>query len=51
MFSEVNLPQNIKLSIDSEKKVVRLDKFSNIVSFKSKLDKTIEFYSKNTKFI
>ncbi len=48
MYKEINLPQSIKLSTQSNRKVVRVGSVENIVSFKSMIDKTIEFYAQNT---
>jgi len=51
MFSEINLPVELKLDVESNSKVVRVDSLKNIVSFKSQIDKTIGFYSRNTKVL
>jgi MoaA/NifB/PqqE/SkfB family radical SAM enzyme len=51
MFKEINLPINTKLDVESNSKVVRVDSLKNIVSFKSQIDKTIGFYSRNTKVL
>ena len=51
MFKEINLPVELKLDVESNSKVVRVDSLKNIVSFKSQIDKTIGFYSRNTKVL
>jgi len=51
MYKEIDLPQNIKLDVPSYAKVIRVSKANNIVSFKSMMDKSIRFYSKNTKVL
>jgi len=48
MYKEINLPQNIKFNKQSFVKVVRIESFKNIKEFKNSIDKTLEFYSKNT---
>ena len=48
MYKEINLPQNIRFNKQSFVKIVRIDGFKNIKEFKNYIDKTLEFYSKNT---
>jgi len=51
MYKEIDLPSNIKLDVESDVKVIRVENFNNIVSFKSMMDKAINFYSRNTKVL
>jgi len=51
MYKEIDMPVNIKLDVDSYSKVIRVGSVNNIVSFKSMLDKSLKFYSRNTKVV
>ena len=51
MYKEINLPSSIMMDTSSDKKVIRLGAIGNIVSLKTKIDKAIKFYKKNTKVL
>jgi len=51
MYKEIDLPINIKLDAKSNSKVIRVGSIKNIVSFKSMIDKSIKFYSRNTQVL
>jgi len=51
MYKEIDLPISIKLDAKSYSKVIRVDKLTNIVSFKSMIDKSLRFYNRNTEVL